>query len=83
MTKREVGNLGENYTCAYLVKRGWRIVSRNFQKRTGEIDIIAENGDIIAFVEVKARVWNSLVRGTEAVTRSKQVKIIKTEKSLL
>lgn len=78
MTNSETGKLGEESVCAYLVERGYKIVARNYRIKGGEIDIIAENGDYIAFVEVKARRPNSMVTGFEAVNKRKRGLIIKT-----
>ena len=77
MTKTETGRLGEERVCAHLTERGYRIVSRNFRIKGGEIDIIAENGDYIAFVEVKTRKRGSMVSGFEAVNRRKQGLVIR------
>ena len=49
------GRAGEDYTADLLAAEGFRIVSRNFHSRFGEIDIIAENGQYIIFVAVKTR----------------------------
>ena len=78
MTKSEVGKLGEESVCGHLIRQGYRIAARNYRIKGGEIDIIAENGDIIAFVEVKSRKPDSLVTGFEAVSKRKQGLIIKT-----
>lgn len=78
MTKAETGKLGEESVCKYLIGQGYRIAARNYRIKGGEIDIIAENGDYIAFVEVKARKPDSMVSGFEAVNKRKQGLIIKT-----
>ena len=78
MTKSETGRLGEESVCAYLTERGYTIAARNYRLKGGEIDIIAENGDFIAFVEVKARKPDSMVSGFEAVNKRKRGLIIKT-----
>ena len=78
MTKSETGKLGEESVCSYLLGMGYRIIARNYRIKGGEIDIIAENGDYIAFVEVKSRKPDSLVSGFEAVSKRKQGLIIKT-----
>jgi putative endonuclease len=49
-----IGQLGEDIICVYLSNRGFRIVLRNYRKKWGEIDIIAEKKDVLHFVEVKA-----------------------------
>lgn len=77
-SKKSLGDFGENFTVKYLKKNGYKIVSQNFHSRYGEIDIIAVKNDILAFVEVKARAYNSLFKPREAVDYYKQNKIIKT-----
>ena len=78
MNKTEIGRLGEEAVCKYLTDRGYSIVERNYRIKGGEIDIIAENGDYIAFVEVKSRKPDSMVSGFEAVNKRKRSLIIKT-----
>ena len=51
MTKSEIGKLGEESVCTYLTERGYNIAARNYRIKGGEIDIVAENGDYIAFVD--------------------------------
>lgn len=72
------GVLGENYAADFLKDTGYSIIGRNYHSRFGEIDIIAEDGKYIIFAEVKTRSAESMVNPFEAVTRSKQKKIIKT-----
>lgn len=69
------GYLGEDYATEYLKRKGYKILKRNYGNRYGEIDIIAQKSDIIAFVEVKTRSENALFSPKEAVTASKQRKI--------
>ncbi len=78
MTKSEIGKLGEESVCTYLTERGYNIAARNYRIKGGEIDIIAENSEYIAFVEVKARKPDSMVSGFEAVNKRKRGLIIKT-----
>ncbi|MBR4305313.1 MAG: YraN family protein [Ruminiclostridium sp.] len=72
------GKLGEDYTADFLLKNGYRIVARNYRKPCGEIDIIAVKDEFIAFVEVKTRKYNTLVRGIDAVNFRKKGRIIAT-----
>ena len=53
--KKEIGNFGENVAAKHLKQKGFRIVERNFHISHDEIDIIAENRELIVFVEVKTR----------------------------
>lgn len=72
-----IGAQGEDAVAAYLEKNGYAICARNLTGPAGEIDIIATKGEVLAFVEVKARsaVYFNL---SEVVVPSKQRKIIKT-----
>lgn len=47
--------LGETAACEYLIKKGYKILERNFRKSYGEIDIIALQNKTLIFVEVKTR----------------------------
>ncbi len=68
-----VGKAGEDFVAQYLRSKGYIIIKRNWRdSRYGEIDIVAENRECIAFVEVKTRKNNSLVSGLDAVDYGKQ-----------
>jgi len=69
------GNFGEDIAAVHLEQHGFRIITRNFRTRFGEIDLIAENGRYLAFVEVKLRAHNARVSPLEAVTPAKQAKL--------
>ncbi len=51
--KQIVGAKGEQLACDYLIKNGYRILKRNYWKPQGEIDIVAQKGSILYFIEVK------------------------------
>jgi Holliday junction resolvase-like predicted endonuclease len=51
--KHQVGRLGEEIACRYLLKQGFSILARNYAKKWGELDIIAEKANVLHFVEVK------------------------------
>ncbi len=78
----DVGRAGERAACRYLKQKGYRILARNysrsFGKIIGEIDIVAQKGDIVSFVEVKTRKTEAFGLPCEAVTKEKQRKIIRT-----
>lgn len=81
--RRKAGNIGEDAVCGFLVRHGYEIIKRNFTVRGGEIDIIAEKADIIAFVEVKTRTVGSMTSAEEAVDLRKQRLIIRTAQAYL
>lgn len=78
MKTTEIGRRGEAAVCDWLQKHGYVIIRQNFCIRGGEIDIIAENGIDLAFVEVKTRKPGSLSTGYDAVTTKKQARLIQT-----
>ena len=51
-----IGKIGEDLAKDYLIGKGYAIVAQNFHTRFGEIDIIAQNKNILVFVEVKTKV---------------------------
>ncbi|MBW6485041.1 MAG: YraN family protein [Syntrophobacterales bacterium] len=70
-----VGKRGEELAAVYLAKVGYRIIERNYRCIFGEIDIVAEEGGSIVFIEVKSR--RSIAYGDPqlAVGARKQKKI--------
>jgi len=51
---QKIGEIGENIAVKFLVKHGFSILDRNYTKKWGEIDIVAEKKDKLYFVEVKS-----------------------------
>lgn len=52
---KELGFLGENIAGRFLEGQGYTILERNYRKIFGEVDLIAEKSDCVAFVEVKTK----------------------------
>lgn len=73
---RRLGQWGEDQVAEELRREGWTVITRNFRCRMGEIDIIAENGRYLAFVEVKLRKNDRFGAACEAVTPSKRRKLL-------
>lgn len=76
--KREIGNIAENKAVAFLENQGYNIITRNYQKYCGEIDIIASKHKYIHFIEVKYRKSAANGYPREFVTKAKQNKIKNT-----
>ncbi|MDQ5958021.1 MAG: putative endonuclease [Patescibacteria group bacterium] len=53
LLKHKVGQIGEEMATKYLKNKGFSIVVRNYRKPWGEIDIIAQKGEVLHFIEVK------------------------------
>ena len=77
-TEEGLGSKGEEVAASFLIRKGYRIISRNYKNKLGEIDIIAEDGDVICFVEVKTRKSKRFGLAKESVTAKKQRQIAKT-----
>lgn len=75
--KREKGNEAEQIACNYLAKNGYRVITRNFSCRVGEIDIIAQNGEDLVFVEVRSWHSSATVNPIQTISRRKQERVIK------
>lgn len=75
---RKEGQAAESACETYLISQGLRIVSRNYHCRWGEIDLIMQDTDELAFVEVRLRQNLRYGSGAMSVNHNKQQKIIKT-----
>ena len=69
----EMGRLGERIAAAWLRANGCKILYKNFRApRGGEVDIVAREGKLLLFTEVKTRRAGTRIRGYEAVGKDKQ-----------
>ncbi|MBQ2957197.1 MAG: YraN family protein [Clostridia bacterium] len=80
---RSVGDVGESIAEKYLLSKGAKILARNYVIRGGEIDLIAELGETIVFVEVKLRRSDAFGSAYEAITPAKQRHICRAAKVYL
>ncbi|MBK1791248.1 YraN family protein [Persicirhabdus sediminis] len=76
MDARQLGELGERIACHYLRADGCKILRRNFRAPGGgEVDIVARDGNVLCFVEVKTRRAGGVGRPSDAVDECKQMLI--------
>jgi putative endonuclease len=75
--KQTLGNLGEKIAANYLIRQGYKIIGTNYKTKLGEIDIIAQEDNILVFVEVKTRSTKTFGLPQEAVNFKKQNKIMR------
>jgi putative endonuclease len=76
LDKDAIGKLGEDIAAKYMFSKGGKVLYRNFRAPTGgEIDIVVRDGDILCFVEVKARTSDLYGRPADAVNLDKQLLI--------
>lgn len=80
MTKERIalGRFGEDLAKKRLKKLGYKILETNYRCPLGEIDLIALDGDVIVFVEIKTRKFQSLGQAKEAVNKRKQSQLSKS-----
>jgi putative endonuclease len=71
------GAAGEAAACRYLEAHGFAVLARNFRCRSGEVDVVARQGDTTVFVEVKERRGDTHGQGHEAVTFGKRRRIVR------
>lgn len=55
LSRHELGQKGEALTRQYLEEQGWQIVAQNWRCEHGELDLIAQDGATLVFVEVRTR----------------------------
>ena len=77
------GREAEEAVCGYLRERGMEIVARNFRSRGGEVDIVAREGDTLAFVEVRSRGREDFGRPEESVDRGKRLRVVSAARGYL
>ena len=77
------GERGETIAADYLTQQGFTVLRRNYHTRYGEIDIICADAQYLVFAEVKTRSSRAFGAPCEAVTVSKQRKIIRAAQQWL
>ncbi|MCK4738885.1 MAG: YraN family protein [Deltaproteobacteria bacterium] len=81
--RHKLGIRGEEEALKFLKKSGYKIITRNHSCRFGEVDIIATEGSVLAFIEVKARKNAKHSRPEEAVNARKIIRITKAAEDFL
>lgn len=74
--RRELGDLGERLAEQHLLAKGYKIREKNFRTREGEIDIVAEQGSTLVFVEVRTRRGTRMGAAVESLTQAKQQRLV-------
>lgn len=73
--RQKLGGLGEEAAAQLLRSLGYRIVAKNHRCRTGEVDLVAERGELLVFVEVRTRATAAFGGPEETVNFRKQRRI--------
>jgi putative endonuclease len=77
MDRRQTGKIGEDMATDFLKKSGYKVIERNYRCNIGEIDIIAVDKDVLAFVEVRTKKSSSFCQPQQTITSPKQKKLQK------
>lgn len=78
-----IGQRAEDIAAEFLQARGLVIVERNYQRRLGELDIIARDGDVLVIAEVRCRASNRFGGATASVDGRKQQRLVRAAAQLL
>jgi putative endonuclease len=81
--RQAVQRAGEDAAAALLEREGWTVLHRNWRMRLGELDIVARRGDLLAFVEVKARQAPAFVDPALGVDGRKQRRLRRVAEAYL
>ncbi len=74
--RKNLGESGERVAALYLQQRGYKVIERGFRTRAGEIDLVAQDSDGLAFVEVRTRRGNAAGSPEESLTAQKRHKLL-------
>jgi putative endonuclease len=80
---RTVGRAAEDLAARFLERHGLAIVARNYRCRAGEIDLVARDGDTLAFVEVRLRGTAAFGGAAASVDAAKQRRILRAARHYL
>ena len=83
MARQRLGKWGEDLACWALVTRGYHILHRRYRTRYGELDIVAQHGGVLVFVEVRARASGRFGHPAGSVGAQKQQRVAAMAESYL
>jgi putative endonuclease len=78
-----IGRLGEDAAAALLAQKGLHVLARNVRLERLELDLVAEDGQTLVFVEVKTRAEGSLATPADALTRQKAQRLVRAARLYL
>lgn len=77
------GEVAEQFAAEFLQRQGVKIITRNYRCRFGEIDLIAQDGKTLVFVEVKSRRSGNFGGAAASITRDKRDKLLRAARHYL
>ncbi len=82
-TRKRLGDAGEGIAACELIRRGYVVRERNWRCPEGELDIVAEQGDTLVFVEVRTRRGDHFGTPEESITPAKRAHLIASAQAYL
>ena len=79
----ETGRLGEDIARKYLEQKGYIIIDQNYKNKYAEIDLIAQDGDGLVFVEVKTRTGEQFGMPEQSINRDKMLRLIRNARAYM
>ncbi len=84
LSKKEIGDRGEELAARLLKKKGYKILARNFSvHRVGELDIVAMDGEYLCFVEVRTRSREDYGSPAETVSAAKRARLVRAAEAYI
>jgi len=81
--RKNLGDSGERVAARLLEQHGYTILTRNYRTRAGEIDLVAQDADGLAFVEVRTRRGDAMGTPEESLTARKRAHLLATAQEFL
>jgi putative endonuclease len=81
--RQETGRVGEETAAQYLERAGWTLLARNVRYRCGELDVVADDGEQLVFVEVRSRGRARLLRPEDTVRHPKRTRLVRAARLFL
>jgi putative endonuclease len=78
MRRADTGATAEALAARFLARHGLAILERNWRRRCGEIDLVARDGDVLVFVEVRLRRRSDFGGAGASITAAKRARIVAT-----
>jgi putative endonuclease len=78
-----LGRAAEAAAARHVGRLGYRILATNFRARGGELDLVAQDGDVLAIVEVRYRASEEFGGAAASITHAKRSRIIRAARALL
>lgn len=73
--RKVIGRRGEELAAEYLITKGWKLIARNWSTKVGELDIVADDGTQLIFIEVRTTTSQQYGLGFQSVNYRKQQQV--------